>query len=305
MRATAEAKGRDPHIAEAFVDPEVSIPHLKPDGKLLTLTAEEATKEKFVNGQVRSETDIFSALEIQQPRITAYQITAVDHIISFLVQPLVSALLIILIIGGIYVELQAPGIGGAIIIALLAAILYFAPLYLQGLADYWEIALFIFGIVLLILEIFVIPGFGIAGILGIISVVLGLSFSLVANDFFDFKLSHPGMLFNSFLIVIGAMVISVTLMVIFGKNLLKSSAFQRLVLADEQKAEEGYTSSIIKSDLLNRRGITKTVMRPSGKIEIDGVWYDAVALDGFIELGQEVYVEKHENYNLFVRKINA
>ncbi|MNL51796.1 hypothetical protein D3C87_1749240 [compost metagenome] len=98
------------------------------------------------------------------------------------------------------------------------------------------------------------------------------------------------------------MILSIILMVIFGKNLLKAPVFRRLVLKEEQKSEEGYTSSILKSNLLNKEGVAKTVLRPSGKIEIEGVWYDAVALDGFIEEGEEIYVDKHENYNLFVRR---
>lgn len=90
------------------------------------------------------------------------------------------------IIGGIYFELQTPGIGFALFIALLCGALFFAPLYLQGLADHWEIAIFVIGVVLLALEIFVIPGFGVAGVLGIIFVLCGLAFSMVDNDFFRF-----------------------------------------------------------------------------------------------------------------------
>ena len=99
------------------------------------------------------------------------------------------------------------------------------------------------------------------------------------------------------------MVLSIVLMVIFGKNILRSSAFKRLVLQDEQKADGGYTSSPQKTNLLYQNGVARTVLRPAGKIEIDGVWYDAVALDGFIEVGEEIYVEKHENYSLFVRRL--
>lgn len=83
---------------------------------------------------------------------------------------------------------------------------------------------------------------------------------------------------------------------------MRTPAFKRLVLQDEQRANEGYTSSRSQIDLLGKEGISKTVLRPSGKIEIEGKWYDAVALDGFIDVGEEIYVEKHENYNLFVRK---
>ncbi len=303
MRATAEAKGRDPKIAEAFVDPSVSIPNLKPDGKLLTMTADEAVKAGVAKAEVSANKEIFIDLGISKPSVTVHEVGMIDNIIGFLINPVVSGALILLIIGGIYAEMQTPGIGFALAVALIAAALFFAPLYMEGLAAHWEIALFFIGVILIALEIFVIPGFGVTGILGIICLVCGLAFSMVSNDYFDFKLAHPGMLFNSFLIVIGSMFLAVILMVIFGKNILKSSAFKRLVLEDEQKSDQGYTSSVSKANLLHKQGVAKTVLRPSGKIEIDGVWYDAVALDGFIDAGDLIYVEKHENYNLFVRKI--
>ncbi|SUJ00569.1 signal peptide peptidase SppA, 36K type [Sphingobacterium spiritivorum] len=303
MRATAEAKGRDPKIAEAFVDPSVSIPNLKPDGKLLTMTADEAVKAGVAKAEVSANKEIFIDLGIRKPTVTVHEVGMIDNIIGFLINPVVSGALILLIIGGIYAEMQTPGIGFALAVALIAGALFFAPLYMEGLAAHWEIALFFIGVILIALEIFVIPGFGVTGILGIICLVCGLAFSMVSNDYFDFKLAHPGMLFNSFLIVIGSMFLAVILMVIFGKNILKSSAFKRLVLEDEQKSDQGYTSSVSKADLLHKQGVAKTVLRPSGKIEIDGVWYDAVALDGFIDAGDLIYVEKHENYNLFVRKI--
>lgn len=303
MRATAEAKGRDPKIAEAFVDPSVSLPNLKPDGKLLTMTADEAVKAGVAKAEVSANKEIFIDLRISKPTVTVHEVGMIDNIIGFLINPVVSGALILLIIGGIYAEMQTPGIGFALAVALIAAALFFAPLYMEGLAAHWEIALFFIGVILIALEIFVIPGFGVTGILGIICLVCGLAFSMVSNDYFDFKLAHPGMLFNSFLIVIGSMFLAVILMVIFGKNILKSSAFKRLVLEDEQKSDQGYTSSVSKADLLHKQGVAKTVLRPSGKIEIDGVWYDAVALDGFIDAGDLIYVEKHENYNLFVRKI--
>lgn len=303
MRATAEAKGRDPRMAEAFVDPSISIPALKEDGKILTFTALEAVKANLARAEIKKVEEIYNNLGIAAPSLQSYERTWIDNIIALLINPLVSGLLIMGIIGGIYFELQTPGIGFALIVALVSASLFFAPLYLQGLADNWEIALFVVGVVLLALEVFVIPGFGVAGVVGIIFVLCGLAFSMLANDYFDFKVSQPGLLMNSFLIVIGAMLFSIILMVIFGKNILNSSAFKRLVLEDEQRSDIGYTSSVPKINLLNKEGIARTVLRPAGKIEIDGVWYDAVALDGFIDAGEQIFVEKHENYNLFVRKL--
>lgn len=302
MRATAEAKGRDPHMAEAFVDPHISLPAYKQDGQILTFTAAEAAKAKLAVAEVKGIHEVYNALLISSPQEESYVWTWIDHILAFLVHPMVSSLLIMGIIAGIYFELQLPGIGFPSVLALVCASLFFAPLYLQGLADNWEIALFLIGLALIVLEVFVIPGFGVAGILGILCVTGGLVFSMLANEFFDFKISQPGLLMNAILIVLGSIVFTIILMVIFGNNILKSPTFKRLVLEDEQRAEAGYVSAGPRENLLHKAGFARTVLRPSGKIEIDGVWYDAVALDGFIEQGAEVKVEKHENYNLFVRK---
>jgi len=303
MRATAEAKGRDPKVAEAFVDPEIDLPGIKPAGKILTLTSSEAVAIGLADGELNTVSEILSAEGVAAPAITQHQVTWIDKVISFLINPAVSGILILLIIGGIYFEIQTPGIGFALIVAIIAAVLFFAPLYIQGLADNWEIALFVVGVILIILEIFVIPGFGLPGILGIIFIVCGLAFSMVANDWLNFRIAAPGMLMQSFLVVTFAMLIAVVLMVVFGKSMLQSRAFKRLVLQDEQRSVEGYTSSRQYVDLVGREAIARTVLRPSGKIEIDGKRYDAVALDGYVDFGERVYVEKHENYNLFVRKI--
>ncbi len=302
MRATAEARGRDPKIAEAFVDGEVALPGIKPAGKILTLTSAEALKIGLIEAEVSSVADVLAAEGVDLSQVTVHRITVIDQLIGFLINPAVSGILILLIIGGIYFEMQTPGIGFALVIALIAAVLFFAPLYIQGLADNWEIALFIAGIVLILLEVFVIPGFGVAGILGIVFLVCGLAFSLVFNDYFNFTVVAPGMLFNAFLLVIVSMVMAIVLLVVFGKSMLNTRAFKRLVLQDEQRATEGYTSSKMDLELVNKTGIAKTVLRPSGKVEIEGKWYDAVALDGFIDIGEEIYVERQANYNLFVRK---
>lgn len=302
MRATAEAKGRDPKVAEAFVDPDVVLPQLKEPGKVLTLTTAEAVKIGLATSEVTDLKDIFVKERLTSPIVHRYQATWIDQVINFLINPAVSGVLILMIIGGIYFEMQTPGIGFALVIALIAASLFFAPLYIQGLADNWEIALFVIGLILLLLEVFVIPGFGVAGILGIIALVCGLAFSMVPNEQFNFLPAEPNQVMTSFIIVIVSTIASIILCVIFGKSILKSSAFKRLVLADEQQSGLGYVSSVKLTDLINKEGIAKTALRPSGKVEIEGKWYDAVALDGFIEKDTIVYVEKHENYNLFVRK---
>jgi membrane-bound serine protease (ClpP class) len=305
MRATAEAKKRNPKIAEAFVDPNVEVPDINPKGQVLTLTTSEAIKVGYCGGEVNSMEEVLKAEGISNYTIVNHQETFIDKAITFLINPALSGILILLIIGGIYFEMQAPGIGFALLVSIVAGLLYFAPLYLEGLAANWEIALFIVGLILLALEIFVIPGFGIAGISGLIFIICGLALSLVMNDYFDFTITGSERFANAFILVAASMIGSIVLCVVFGKSLLKTNVFQRLVLQDEQRSQMGYVAGRQREDLLSKTGIAKTDMRPSGKIEIDGRWYDAVALDGFITRGSEITVEKQENYNVFVRKKGA
>lgn len=301
MRTTAEAKGRNPDIAEAFVDPEVDLPLIKEKGKVLTLTSSEALEVGISDGTVKNIQEVFSMEGIENPQITAHEVTFMDSLMGFLTNPAVQGFLIVLIMGGIYFELSTPGVGLPLLVAVLSAVLYFSPLYLEGLAAHWEIMLFVIGVVLLLLEIFVIPGFGVAGISGIAFIVCSFAFSMVANDGFDFSLTAPDSLFRSFMVVILSIVGALVFAVIFGKGILKTKAFKRLVLSEEQKADSGYVSSVMDINLMNKVGVAKTDLRPSGKVEIEGVYYDAVSLGGYVDKGSRIYVVKHENYNLFVR----
>src|SRR5690606_5025617 len=125
---------------------------------------------------------------------------------------------------------------------------------------------------------------------------------MVPNESFDFSMMPPNFLFRSFLLVILSIVGAIILSVLFGKSILNSKAFKRLVLADEQASSQVYVSSTFDNEVLGKEGVARTDLRASGKVEIDGKWFDAVALGGYIEKGTTVQVERHENYNLFVRK---
>ena len=302
MRATAEAKGRDPKIAEAFVDPDVEIPGVIGKGKVLTLTSSEAIKAGYCKAEVKSFNELLKLEGLSDATVVEQRSSFLDKVISFLINPAVSGILILLIIGGIYFEMQSPGIGFALLVSVVAALLYFAPLYLEGLAAHWEIALFVVGIILILLEVFVIPGFGIPGSLGIVCIIAGLALSRLLHNWFDFTVTGSEKLTQALLIVLGSIILSVVLSVFFGQSILRSPVFQRLVLQDEQRSQMGYVSGRQALDLINKVGTAMTDMRPSGKVEIDGKWFDAVATDGYIVRGTKIQVERQENYNVFVRK---
>src|SRR5690606_11458010 len=167
MRSTAEATGRDPKIAEGMVDEKIEIEGITAAGSVITFSVSEAIQHGFCDGEYTSLNAILEAQNLQSADVLAYEEDTIDTIISFFLNPAISGVLILIIIGGIYFELQTPGVGFPILASIVATLLYFIPYYLNGLAANWEMIAFVAGVVLILVEIFVIPGFGIFGVLGI------------------------------------------------------------------------------------------------------------------------------------------
>lgn len=305
MRATAEAKGRDPNIAEAMVDPDVFIEGISDSGKVLTFTTTEAVRHGYCEGVAETVDEVVRLYGITDYEIINQELTALDKVIGFLVTPMISGLLIMLIIGGIYFEMQTPGVGFPLAAAVTGAVLYFAPLYLEGLAEHWEILLFITGVILLAVEIFAIPGFGVSGILGITLIITGLALSMIDNVQFDFSGVNTGAVFMSFSIVITSIFLALLISYFLTVNIFGHSTrlFGQLSLDAEQKAEMGYTTMETGLQaLIGSSGIAHTMLRPAGKIEIDDIQYDATAETGYINKGEKVIVTDYGNAQLIVRK---
>ncbi|NLY22122.1 MAG: nodulation protein NfeD [Bacteroidales bacterium] len=302
MRSTAIARGRDPKIAEAMVDPDIYIPGIIDSGKVLTFTAQEALKNGFCDEIVQDFDDLIAKNNLQNAQIIKMRITWLDKLINFFLNPLVSGILIMLIIAGIFFELQSPGIGFPLILAIISAVLYFVPYYIEGLAANWEIIIFIIGIILLLVELFAIPGFGVAGISGIILILAGLILSLVDNKGFHFPEHALEQLGIAFATVTVAVFVSLTASILLSKRLFTHSVFgQNLSLTTEMKSENGYIGSdLLFKNLIGQTATTYTVLRPSGKIIINDDVYDAVSLYSYIDKGKKVKIVDFQNNQLIV-----
>lgn len=303
MRATAEKRGRDPLVAEAMVDPRTVVPGVIDSGRVLTLTTSEAIKLDYCEGSAETLSDVLLLENMPNAKQLRYQPTSLERIIGLLVNPAVSGLLLLVIMGGIYFELQSPGIGFPLIAAIIAAVLYFAPLYLEGLAANWEILIAVIGFLLIMVEIFVLPGFGIAGISGVLLLITGFTFSMLGNDGFDFTLVPPKNIAESLALVLSSAFLSVFLAYFTGKRLLKTQRFGRLVLKEELSSKEGYVSSAKGlADLTGSEGMTLSELRPTGKVRIGSRSYSASADRGFIERGREVIVLRFDGITLWVKE---
>ena len=318
MRATAEAHGkdtvvtgndtvvkwkRDPLIAEAMVDERTVVPNVADSGKILTFTTQEALKYGYCDGTAENIREIIKKESGNQPyELVKFKPTTWDNIKGVLMSPILQGILIMLIIGGIYFELQSPGIGFALGVAITAAVLYFAPLYIDGLAANWEIILFIIGLILIAFEIFVIPGFGISGISGIALVVTGLILSLLNNVNFDFEPVHPGDTGKAILTVIGGLTLGFGLILYLSSKIGSKGLFRKLALETTLENKEGYVGVSLEADnLVGKTGVASTVLRPSGKVKVDGKVYDAVSVNGeFIEKGIQVIIVRYETGQVYV-----
>lgn len=304
MRSTAEATGRDPDIAQAMVDPRIAIEGITDSGQVVTFTTSEAIRHKFANAEANTINDILKVTKTGKYKIVEQQLTATDKIIGFLTKPFISGILIMIIIGGIYFELQTPGIGFPLGAAVVAAILYFMPLYIEGLAANWEILLFIVGVVLVIIELFAIPGFGVAGISGIVLIVTGLTLSMIDNIGFDFsRVAFKGVVVSFFIVIIASFASLVSSFFITRKLFGSHTMFGDLALMSTQESSQGFVSADRHyAEMVGVQGTTRTILRPAGKIEINGEVFDAVAASGYIEKDEAITVISYENAQLIVRK---
>jgi membrane-bound serine protease (ClpP class) len=302
MRSTAEEKGRDPRIAEGMVDESFAIDSIKEEGQVITFSTTEAIKYGFCEGRVESIEEILKKNNVTDYEIDYYQLSAADRVIAFFLNPFISGILILVIVGGIYFELQTPGVGFPLMAAGVALILYLVPYYLNGLADNWEIIALLVGLVLIAMEVFVIPGFGIAGIAGITLTICSLILIMLNNDAFNFDFVPSGKILYAIAATFGGLLGGMALLFITGARLSNSKIFSKIALTDTQERSKGYTSSFLKESMKGKTGTAYTVLRPGGKVMIDGQLYDAYTRGDYLDKGDPIEVLEDETTTLKVKK---
>ena len=302
MRATAETRGRNTQLSEAMVDPDVVVDSLAPKGKVLTLSTQQALKYGFCEAKANSLDELLQHLSLQEEDVLRYESSGIEKVISFFINPAVSAVLITIIILGLYGELKTPGVGFPGIAAVVAALLYFVPYYLHGLAANWEILALLLGLGLIVLEVFVIPGFGMAGILGIAFVIGSILLVMLDNELFDFSRVPLTAIREAAMVVLVAMLGGGVLAIVAGKQLLKTKAFKRLMLLDDTDPSDYLVrSSETNYSLLGRIAEVYTVLHPSGKIKIEGKVYEATSdTSDYIPVGTSVEIVSEEGRELRV-----
>ncbi len=306
IASTAEEKGHPVAVVEAMVDRDVEIPDLIEKGKLLTLTNTSAVEAGLSRGTVPDLDRLFEEAGFPDAPREIIRITAAESLARFITGSLITGLLLLGGLAGIYFEIRSPGFGLPGILGLSLLAVFFFGHNVAGLAGHEVIILFVIGLILLLIELFFTPDFGLLGAGGIICILLSFILAMGRGPLFDPQtILHPnyfravtlfGAALGGFLILILS-----TYRMVFTSS---SPLYGRFVLTAAEKRERGFESSESGiSDLVGARGEALTKLRPAGKARLGGRPVDVVSLGEYIDRGEEVRVVAVDGNRVVVRKV--
>jgi membrane-bound serine protease (ClpP class) len=296
FRALAEERGFDPAIAEAMVDEKVAVEGISEAGRLLTLTTSEAVELGVATAVVEDWPALVASIGLEGVPVREISPNWAERIVRFLTNPMLAPLLLSLGFIGLIVEIRTPtfGLAGAVGLVCLAA--FFGARFVVHLAGMEEIILLGAGAGLIALEVFVIPGFGVAGLAGGVTVLTALMLSMLG--------SYPTV--TDVISALGIIAVSILVVGVLAFAILRHLPFSRAmsgVLLDRATTQEaGYLSAPDRGDLEGRIGKALTDLRPSGTVAIDGERIDVVTEGPWVEKGDTVVVLRAESYRHVVRK---
>ncbi len=312
MASTAESTGRNIDIAKGMVDEELNFTHLvvngdsvevldlegRKEGKLITLTTELAKKYKIADGDAETIDELLAKLGLEGAEVISTKATWSESIVRFLTNPVVASLLMTFGFLGILFELQQPGWGVSGTIGAVCLALALGAGYIAELASATDFLIIFVGILLLLIEMIVIPGFGLAGIGGIILVVFGLYRLLLPDMPVGEEVADMAM-FGLTIGVIGGLIGLVLLL----KLMTKTKFWKKLATPDVQDHERGYDTSLGLEDMIGKEAVADTDLHPSGWVTIGDKRIFVVSDGTFIEDGEKVKIITVDGNRVVVRKI--
>lgn len=301
MRSTAERNKRRPDIAEAMVDQRVvlkDLPELDDSTKLLTLTTEEAFKYGYCDFISDDLMKVLQHFGIDNPEIIYTNTNWAEDVVRFLSNPIISGILIMIGMVGLFTEVKTPGWGLPGTAGIIALSLFFGTNYILQLANIWEILIFVIGLGLLLVEIFYIPGFGFLGVIGILMMFGSIFFGLLG----DLPTITGDDISGAITQLASSIVSGIIFIIILSKFLPKTTIWNRLILFHAERIQEGFTSNPDLSYLFGKEGRAVTQLRPAGIALIENKRVDVVTEGEYISADSQIVVLKVEGSKVIVRQ---
>jgi membrane-bound serine protease (ClpP class) len=298
FRAIAERRGIDPRIGEAMVDEEIAIPGVVDAGKLLTLTSEEAVKVGYAV-EVNGFEDMLDRLGLADARVVTPGINWAERLVRFLSNPFVAPLLLSIGTLGLLIEIKTPSFGLAGSIGILSLAAFFGSHWIVGLAGMEEIILLGVGLVALLIEVFVVPGFGIAGVIAMLCIGSSIFLALIGSlPTWGDVMRASGIIFAAGLIVVAAIYLIL-------RQLPTQRGGRGIFLRAATSRSEGYIAGEARADLVGLEGVALTDLRPAGTVRVGSERLDVVSDAGFVEKGSRVRIIRTESYRHVVEPIDG
>jgi membrane-bound serine protease (ClpP class) len=300
MRALAESNGLDPAVAEAMVDEAIAVPGVSNAGQLLTLTTEEAQRIGYAE-TIEDWSALVQSLGLAQAEVIDQEVNWAERAVRFLSSSYISPFLLSLGFLGLLIEIRTPGLGLAGAAGGLSLALFFGSHLIVGLAGFEGILVFASGVVLLLIEAFIIPGIGVFAVLGGLAVLTGVFMSLLGGLPTTADFARAG----------GVLLWSLVLMVASSWILLKRLPENRrltnlgIFLGQSTSREAGFISQAHRADLLGADGLAMTDLRPAGTGQFGDERVDVVSDSEWIEQGTPIRIVASEGYRHVVRAAQA
>jgi membrane-bound serine protease (ClpP class) len=296
FRALAEGRGFDPRVAEAMVDESVEVEGVSEAGKLLTLTTDEAVRLGVATAAVEDYASLLAALDLGGSPTVDTSPNWAERMVRFLTNPLLAPFLLSLGFLGLLVEIKTPTFGLAGGLGLLCLAAFFGARFLVHLAGMEELILLAVGVTLVTLEILVVPGFGVVGLLGGVALLTSVTLSMLGSfPTVGDVISALGLIAVS-LLVIGVLAFAVL------RHLPHSRRLSGVFLKESTSRDTGYLSAPDREDLIGQTGIAVTDLRPAGTVRVGDERIDVVTEGPWVEEGSEVVLLRAESYRHVVRR---
>jgi membrane-bound serine protease (ClpP class) len=295
FRAMAEQHGLDPRIAEAMVDEKLGAPGVAEPGQLVTLSTTEALRVGYAKGIVANQQELLGAIGLESATVQAIDPNWAEMVVRFLANPIVSSLLLSLGILGLLTEIKAGAHGLGLLISLAALGLFFGSSLILGLAGMGTLLVLGLGILFLGIEVFLIPGHGFTGILGVLLVGTSALMALVGPSPNAMDLLNAGAVLAASLVITGAVTYA------FIRHLPNSGRFSGLILKESSGAAHGFLAAPSRPDLVGKEGIALTNLRPAGVASVADERIDVVTEGEYITIGSRVRVVRTDGYRHIVR----
>lgn len=293
-------------IFESMIDPDIVLTleedgHELNKGQILTLTTKEAYKLGVIDGVHNSLDDVLKAFDLKKYELVKLEATTGDQLFYLITHPVTTSILLTLGMLGMMMEFWTAGWGVPGTIGILALSIFFYGQIVGNDHTSASLVLFIIGVILLGVELFVIPGFGIVGVGGVLAIFISIIMALGFNPA-DIENTADNLVSASVILLI-SITLTIVLSIILSKKIKKTTSFSKFTLANSKIVDISHKENF--SNLVGAEGIALTVLRPSGIVLVNDKNFDAVTYGDFIEKNSKVKITEVRESKIFVKKLEA